>query len=146
MRISHYNDSIPLWEEFTENTAQLNNWLNDIEAQFASERCQTGDAIQTANALDAVRALIGDVAAKRNEFQQLAPLAGWKCVGVDGGCCVCTVCAQCYCRRCMYVIRLSVQECWECGEVFTHCCRQTEARTHLPRYKPFIVGTMHTCR
>ena len=78
MRISHYNESVPLWEEFTEKTAQLNNWLNDIEAQFVSERCQTGDAIQTANALDTVRELITSVKAKRDEFQQLAPLAGWQ--------------------------------------------------------------------
>ena len=30
MRISHYNDSVPLWEEFTENTAELGSCLDDV--------------------------------------------------------------------------------------------------------------------
>ena len=103
MRISHYNDSVPLWEEFTENTAELSSWLDDIEAQFASERCQSGDAIQTANALDIVRALLDDTAAKRDNFQQLRPLAGWACACVvyDVSVCLCAcVCVcECACER-----------------------------------------------
>ena len=30
MRISHYNNSVPLWEKFTENTAELSRWLDDV--------------------------------------------------------------------------------------------------------------------
>lgn len=82
MRISHYNDSVPLWEEFTKTTAELSSWLKDVEAQFASESCQSGDAIQTANAIDVVQSLMSDATAKRNDFQQLRPLAGWTCVWV----------------------------------------------------------------
>ena len=95
MRISHYNDSVPLWEEFTKTTAELSSWLKDVEAQFASESCQSGDAIQTANAVDVVRSLMSDAAAKRNDFQQLRPLSGWTCVGVDARVCVYVcVCVQ----------------------------------------------------
>ena len=89
MRISHYNDSVPLWEEFTKNTAELSSWLKDVEAQFASEICQSGDAIQTANAIDVVQSLMSDAAVKRNDFQQLRPLAGWTCVCVWRCTCVC---------------------------------------------------------
>ena len=30
MRISHCNDSVPLWEEFAENTAELGSCLDDV--------------------------------------------------------------------------------------------------------------------
>ena len=30
MRISHCNNSVPLWEDFTENTAELSSWLDDV--------------------------------------------------------------------------------------------------------------------
>ena len=30
MRISHCNDSVPLWEEFTETTAELVSWSDDV--------------------------------------------------------------------------------------------------------------------
>ena len=76
LRISHYNDSVPLWEEFKETTAELSSWLEEVEAQFSSESCQSGDAIQTANALDIVRSLMRDAAARKDSFQQLRPLAG----------------------------------------------------------------------
>jgi hypothetical protein len=73
LRLANFRDSIPLWEEFTSDTTELQGWLRDVENRFESDDCQPGDAIQTANALEFAKSLCEEVKGKRERFQALTP-------------------------------------------------------------------------